>query len=180
MPLQTGTHRLGPENGTLLVKTGRTGVAAKAGHDLVIEVTSWTATIEAGEDPALTSIALDADASTLRVRKGTGGVQALGDEDKESIQKTIDDEILTRQEIAFRSSAVHSAASGSRFNVQGELKLVGKERPIAFDLDVGEDGELSAIAVLEQTDWGIKLYSILFGTLKVADEVEVTVEARLT
>ena len=32
---------LGPGDGTLTVRTGRSGAAAKAGHDLVLEVTSW-------------------------------------------------------------------------------------------------------------------------------------------
>ena len=38
MSLPAGTHTLGPENGTLSVRTGRTGAAAKAGHDLLIHV----------------------------------------------------------------------------------------------------------------------------------------------
>ena len=57
--------------------------------------------------------------------------------------------------------------------MQGELTLVGKTRPIAFDLAVGDDGKLSGSAVVKQTDWGITPYSTLFGALKVADEVEV-------
>ncbi len=180
MSIQAGTHTLGPQNGTLLVKTGRTGAAAKAGHDLVIEVTSWTATVEAGADQAQTIMSLDADPASLRVRNGTGGVQALGDEDKESIRQTVDDEVLKHQGIAFRSTAVQSAAGAGRINVRGELELVGKGHPIAFDLDVGDDGTLSGSAVLEQSDWGIKPYSTLFGALRVADEVQVTIEARLT
>ncbi len=88
---------MGPENGTLSVRTGRTGAAAKAGHDLLIHVTAWEATLEVGDDPAQTSITLDADATSLRVREGTGGMQALGDDDKANIQQTIDDEVLQRQ-----------------------------------------------------------------------------------
>ena len=52
---------------------------------------------------------LDADAASLRVREGTGGMQALGDDDKANIQQTIDDEVLKRQGIAFRSTAVQTA-----------------------------------------------------------------------
>jgi hypothetical protein len=33
-------------------------------------------------------------------------------------------------------------------------------------------------AVVKQSDWGMKQYSILFGALKVADEVEVAIDAR--
>jgi polyisoprenoid-binding protein YceI len=178
MSIQAGTHKLGPENGSLFVRTGRTGVAAKAGHDLVIDVTAWEARLEVGEDPAQTSIVLDADATSLRVRAGTGGMQALGDDDKSSIVETIDDEVLKRQSITFRSTAVQTATDGSRISVQGELTLVGKACPIAFDLTVGDDGKLSGSAVVKQTDWGLTPYSTLFGTLKVADEVEVVLDAR--
>ncbi len=178
MSIQAGTHKLGPENGTLSVRTGRTGAAAKAGHDLLIHVTAWQATLEVGEDPAQTSIVLDADAASLRVREGTGGMQALGDDDKASIQQTIDDDVLQRQVIEFRSTAVH-IADDSRLSVQGELTLVGRTGPIAFDLTVGADGKLSGSAVVKQTDWGITPHSALFGALKVVDEVEVEIEVSL-
>lgn len=179
MPVQAGTHKLGPENGTLSVRTRRTGAAAKAGHDLLILVTAWRATLEVGEDPARTRIALDADATSLRVREGTGGMQALGDDDKASIQTTIDDDVLKREGIEFRSTAVQTAADGSRISVQGELTLVGRACPIGFDLTVGDDGKLSGSAAVKQTDWGIAPYSALFGALKVADEVEVVLDATL-
>ena len=178
MSIQAGTHKLGPENGTLSVRTGRTGAAAKAGHDLLIDVTAWQARLEVGEDPAQTSIVLDADATSLRVREGTGGIQALGDDDKASIEKTIDDDVLKRQGIEFRSTTVQTTADGSRISVQGELTLVGKAGPIAFDLTVDDDGNLRGSAVVKQTDWGITPYSTLFGALKVADEVEVVLDAR--
>ena len=178
MSIEPGTYRLRPGNGTLSVRTGRTGAAAKAGHDLLLHVTAWQATLEVGED-AQTSIVLDADATSLRVREGTGGMQALGDDDKASIEETIDDDVLKRQGIEFRSTTVQTAADGSRISVQGELTLVGKARPIAFDLTVDDDGKLSGSAVVKQTDWGITPYSALFGALKVSDEVEVVIDASL-
>ena len=177
MSLPAGTHTLGPENGTLSVKTGRTGAAAKAGHDLLIHVGTWRATLEVGEDPAQTSIALDVDPTSLRVREGTGGMQPLGRDDKASIETTIDDEVLKGQAIEFRSTGVQAAA-GSRLSVRGELTLIGETRPIAFELVVG-DGTLSSRIVVNQTDWGITPYSTLFGALKVADEVEVELDASL-
>ena len=179
MAIRAGTHTLGPDNGTLSVRTGRTGAAAKAGHDLLIHVTAWQATLEVGEDPAQSSIVLHADATSLRVREGTGGMQSLGDDDKASIQETIDDEVLKRQGIEFRSTAVQTAGDGGRISVQGELTLVGKTGPVAFDLEVDDQGKLSGSAVVKQTDWGITPYSTLFGALKVADEVEVAIAAGL-
>jgi polyisoprenoid-binding protein YceI len=180
MSIPGGTHEFGPESGTLSVRTQRTGAAAKAGHNLLIDVTAWRATIAVGEDPAQISVALDADATSLRVREGTGGMQALGDDDKASIEQTIDDEVLKRKGIAFRSTAVQTGADDSRIAVQGELTLVGTTRPIAFELTFGDDGRLSGSAVLKQTEWGITPYSALFGALKVVDEVEVLVDAGLS
>jgi hypothetical protein len=173
--LSPGTHELGPENGTLSLRTGRKGAAAKAGHDLLIRVTAWNATIEVGDGIA---ISLEADATSLRVLEGTGGMQALDDGDRDNIRQTIDDEVLLRQAIAFRSTSAAAAADGSRISVQGELTLVGTARPIAFDVNVDGD-RLSGSTVITQSDWGIKPYSALFGALKVADEVEIALDASL-
>jgi polyisoprenoid-binding protein YceI len=168
------TYRLGPDDGTLSVRTKRTGAAAMAGHNLLIEVTSWEATIDLGAD---TSVALDADASSLRVVEGSGGVQALQDEDKENIEQTIEDDVLHGERIEFRSANVTPDGAGLR--VVGELTLNGATRPLAFDLAITGDGGLEAVAVVKQSDWGMKPYSGLFGALKVVDEVEVGIEARL-
>lgn len=176
MAIQAGTHRLGPDNATLSVHTKRKGAAAKAGHDLVIHVTSWEGTLEVGDDPAATRIALSADATSLRVQKGTGGLQALGDDDKASIHQTIDDEVLKRQDISFRSTAVEPEGDGGRIRVTGDLTLAGTTRPVEFDLVVNDAGKLSGTAVITQSLWGMKPYSALFGALKVADDVEIVLD----
>jgi len=175
MALQPGTHVFGPDNASLSVHTGRTGAAAKAGHDLVIDVTEWRATIEVGAD---TSISLDADAASLRVREGTGGMQALGDDDKANIEETIGEEVLKGQAISFRSTSV-DVAGGAAVGVQGELTLVGTARPIELELAVDDTGKLSGSVAFKQSDWKIAPYSTLFGALKVADEVTVVIDATL-
>ncbi len=176
--IEAGTHRFGPDNATLSVHTRRGGAAAKAGHDLVIHVTAWQGTLEVGEDPGAMRAELTADATSLRVQKGTGGMQALGEDDKANIHQTIDDEVLERQDVVFRSTRMQSAADG-RISMEGELTIVGSTQPLAFDLDAGDDGTLTATAVVKQTRWGMKPYSALFGTLKVLDDVEVVLEAHL-
>jgi hypothetical protein len=135
VPIQAGTYKLGPENATLAVNTGRTGAAAKAGHDLVIDVTSWAGMLDVGKDPGQISITLNADAASLRVLEGTGGMQALGDDDKSSIEQPIDDEVLEGKAIEFRSTEVETIADGSRLRVQGELTLVGKSNPDRLRVD---------------------------------------------
>ena len=54
MALSLGTHRLGPESGTVEVRTYREGVAQKIGHDLIIDVGQWEATVEVGEENSVT------------------------------------------------------------------------------------------------------------------------------
>jgi polyisoprenoid-binding protein YceI len=178
MPIPPGRYALGPDDATLTVRTGKAGAAAKAGHNLVIEVTSWQATLELADDPAQTALALTADARSLRVRDGSGGMGALGDEEKSSIEQSIDDDVLKGGAIAFRSTSVEQAPGGT-LRVQGDLDLLGRSGPIAFDLDADADGRLTGSTRFRQTDFGIKPFSALFGTLKVADEVEVAVDARL-
>jgi polyisoprenoid-binding protein YceI len=177
MAMQPGTYSLGPEQATLRIRTGRKGAAAKAGHDLLIEVTAWKATIEAGAEAAATRISLTADARSLRVREGTGGMKSLSDRDRDSIQQTIDDEVLKGTAIEFASTTAREAAGG--VGVDGELELFGRRHPVSFTISVSDDGELSAAARLCQSDWGIKPYSGMFGALKVADELAVEVEGRL-
>jgi YceI-like domain len=161
---------LGPANGSLTVHTGRTGAIAKAGHNLVIEVTRWQASY------STKAVALTADASSMRVRSGSGGMSPLGDEEKAGIAQTIDEEVLKGGSIAFRSTAVTERPGG--LDVQGELDLLGVTHPLAFSLDL-DGGHLTGRATFKQTDWRIKPYTALFGTLKVADELEVTIDATL-
>jgi YceI-like domain len=164
---------LGPEDGTLTVRTGRKGAASKAGHDLRIEVTSWRADLELSGTPSMT---LDADSRSFKVREGTGGMKSLDDDDKANIEKTIDDEVLKGASIEFRSTGV--AVDGERVSVHGDLTIGGKTQPIAFDL-LHNGGRLAGSAVVNQSGWGIKPYSALFGALKVADEVTVSIDARI-
>jgi polyisoprenoid-binding protein YceI len=177
MSIQPGTHKLGPSNATLTVKTGRSGAAAKAGHNLVIEVTSWEATIVAADDPAQTSMELDADGSSLKVREGHGGAKSLSDDDKGDIEKTVDKDILKKKSVEFRSTEVSANDDGSQLNVKGDLTLLGNTSPVAFTLDVGGDGKLTGSATVTQSKHKIKPYSALFGALKVNDEVEVVIDA---
>jgi hypothetical protein len=178
MALMPGMYKVGPGNAALKIKTERRGAAAMAGHDLVIEVTSRDATLQVGEDPGQISLDLTADPVSLRVIEGTGGVQALGEDDKVEIKQTIEDEVLGTQPIEFHSTAVE-ALDGGRLRVSGELAMNGNTHPLDFVLDVGPDRQVSGQATVTQSDWGIKPYSGLFGTLKVRDEVEVVAEGSI-
>ena len=177
MSIQAGTYKLGPDNATLRVKTGRHGAAAKAGHDLVIEVKSWEATLNVADDAASSSLELSADPTSLHVVKGEGGMQALGDDDKADIRKTIDKDVLKKKTIAFKSSSVSDADGG--LAVSGDLEMGGKSQPVSFVVN-GDGDSVTSSADIKQSDWGIKPYSALFGALKVNDELTVEVEGSLS
>jgi len=180
MSIPPGTYELGPQNARLLVDTRRSGAAAKAGHDLTLEVTAWKGTLRIGEEPSDTAVALQADGSSLRVRQGRGGMQKLDDDDKQNIQQTIDDEVLRSTSIDFRSTTVEGDPETGTLLVRGELGFAERANPIEFELKPGDDGRIAGRATIRQSDWGIEPYSTLFGALKVADEVEVTFDGKLS
>jgi hypothetical protein len=177
--IPAGSYTLGPEQATLTVRTGKGGAAAKAGHNLLIEVTSWSAGLEVADDSAQSSLTLSADARSLKVRDGTGGIQALGEDDKAGISKTIDEDVLKGGSIEFRSSSVTPSPDGGPITVSGELELLGRSAPLSFELQADEGGHIAGTATLKQTDHGIKPYSALFGTLKVLDELVIAVDGTL-
>lgn len=177
MTIQPGTYDLGPQNGRLTIRTTRQGAAAKAGHDLLIEVQSWGATAQFASDLAQSVLELTADSRSLNVLEGTGGLKPLSDKDKADIAKTIDKEVLKGTPIAFRSTAVRPDAE-DRLHVTGDLELNGASNLVAFDLHVAGD-QLTGSATVTQSNWGMKPYSALFGALKLADDVVVTIDARL-
>jgi hypothetical protein len=179
MPIMPGTRELGPENASLRVETKRGGAAAKAGHDLVIEVRSWRATLVIGDDPAGNSLVLSADSGSMEVIEGTGGIMALTDADRVEIKKTLEDEVLKPGEIEFKSTGFAAREDGGLLEVKGELSMNGKRHPLGFELSLGRDGVITGRATVKQSDWGIKPYSGLFGTLKVRDEIEVSAEVSM-
>ena len=178
MALAQGSHALDHSTGTLQVKTYREGVAARVGHDLVIDVASWDATVEVGAGGAITAIGLRADPRSLAVLEGLRGLKPLTDRDRADIARTIDEKILGGAPIELRSSGCE-APSAATTRVRGELTLAGTTRPIAFELAVSEDGRISATVRVVQSQWGIKPYRGLMGALKVRDDIEVVVDARL-
>ncbi len=179
MAIQAGTYELGPGgDATVQVKTYREGIAAKAGHDLVIEVTSWQATVDVAEDRTQSKGELSADPGSLQVREGLRGVKPLTDKDRAEIRKNIDEKILGREPITFRSTALELGEQGT-LSGRGELQMAGNTRPIGIELSLGSDGRITGTVTLTQSEWGIKPYRGLMGALKVRDSLDVVIDGRL-
>jgi polyisoprenoid-binding protein YceI len=173
--LASGIHRLGPENASLQVKTYREGMAAKVGHDLVIDVTRWDATV----DLTASTVELNADPRSLEVREGVRGLKPLTDKDRSEIHRNIDEKVLRGQPIVFRSTAARLSEADGQLVVEGQLTMAGTTRPVTLQLDVGADGRVGGTIPLTQSDWGIKPYRGLMGALKVRDGLEIVLDARL-
>ena len=85
---------------------------------------SWEATLDLEAGTA----ELSADGSSLRVQKGTGGMMELGDEDKENIHKTIDDEVLEKRNITFRSTSVEGARRAATASTESSRSPARRSR----------------------------------------------------
>ena len=177
----TGKFRLGPGAGRVVLKTGRAGFAARAGHDLTIEVTRWSAQVEvpAEENGGLVAATISAelDLGSLEVREGTGGVKPLTDGDRREIKKTMSG-ILGDGTATFASSRIiPSGASGGA--IEGMATLGGKTRPARLQVSSPGPGRYRGTATLAQTAFGIKPYVGFFGALKLRDEVGLEFEVDL-
>jgi polyisoprenoid-binding protein YceI len=177
MSVSEGTYKVGSESGQLQLKTTRTGLGARAGHDLTIEVTRWHG--EVVVDAASSSVNVDVDADSLEVRAGTGGLKPLTDPDRAQIKATIQEKVLhTGQHpaITFRSTRV--AGTAESFTVEGDLTITGVTQPVTVQGGLA-DGRAQGSATVVQTRWGIKPYTGFFGALKLSDEVTVEFSADL-
>ena len=178
MAATTGNFRLGPDAGRVVIKTGRAGLAAKAGHDLTIEVTRWSAQVEvpAEGDGGLSAATVSAelDLGSLEVREGTGGAMPLTDRDRREIKKQIGG-ILGGGTASFASSRV--IPSGA---IEGTVTLNGKTQPARLQVTDSGSGRYRGSATLAQTGFGIKPYTGFFGALKLKDEVVVEFEVDLS
>lgn len=181
MDLADGVYTLGPESGRLLVKTARTGLGSKAGHDLTIEVTRWhaTATVDTA-NAANSSVTVSVEVDSFEVREGTGGVKPLTDSDRADIKKTLREKILhtaAHPTISYTSSRVQGSAEA--FTVTGDLTITGVTQPVAMQCRA-TGGRVTGTATITQTRWGIRPYSAFFGALKLRDDVEVVFDVALT
>ena len=178
----TGTFRLGPDDGRVVLKTGRAGFAAKAGHDLTIEVTRWSAQVEVPDEDAggvtAAKVTAELGLGSLEVREGTGGAKPLTDGDRRDIKKTMSG-ILGDGTASFTSSKItRFGASGGA--IEGTVTFNGQSQPARLQISEPGPGRYRGSATVLQTSFGIKPYTGFFGALKLKDEVTVEFEVNLS
>jgi hypothetical protein len=186
----TGTYELGPGAGRVLVKTGREGLAARAGHDLTLEITQWSAQVTVpdaeGGGIAAATVTAELDLGSLAVREGTGGAKPLSDRDRRDIQGQVRKILGDGAKASFTSSQVIPSPSGSPSAggsasgaIEGTLTLRGTSRPARLQVVSPAQGRYQGSTTIRQTDFGITPYSGFFGTLKLKNEVTVEFEVTI-
>jgi polyisoprenoid-binding protein YceI len=176
--VSAGAFRLGPAAGRVSIRTSRAGIAARAGHDLLIEITRWSASIEipAGDDLAGATISAELDLGSLSVRAGTGGARPLSANDRADIERTMR-KILSGGTAAFASSRVIPSAVGGA--VEGTLTFNDRTQPVRLQVQAPVPGRYRGTGTVVQTAFGIIPYTGLFGALKLKDEVTVEFDVDL-
>ena len=176
MNVKPGTYNLGPSDGTVQVKTGRQGMAAKVGHDLTLEASNWKATLTVDDDASGNEITATIEPRSLVVKAATGGVKPVSEKDKKEIAKNIAG-LLGNGTITFASTSVE--AHDTTVQAAGELSIAGQSRPVTLDLTATPAGRLTGRMTVVQSEFGIKPYSAMLGALKVKDEVQINLDVTL-
>jgi polyisoprenoid-binding protein YceI len=170
---------LGPSDGELLIRTGVAGRAARMGHRLTVAMTRWQATVQwRGADPVSAQLVVETD--SFEVLRGEGGVKGLSGPEKALVRSNALKSLAGGRfpEIRFGATDIDKTDEGYR--LVGRLEIHGKSRDHVIDLrtdDLGESWRMSAESGVRQSDYGIKPYSLLMGSVQVADQVTVSFTA---
>jgi polyisoprenoid-binding protein YceI len=167
-------------DGDLMIRTGVDGVAAAMGHRLTLAMRQWRATTKWDVDEPVYA-ELTVEAGSLEVVRGEGGVTPLTGPEKILVRsnavKSLDAKHYPR--ITFVSNDIEKTADGYRLT--GTLTIHDISRPQVVDLRVEDQGGnwwLSSETTVTQSEFGIKPYSQLLGSLRVADDVTVAFAAK--
>ena len=170
---------LGALDGQLLVETDVTGRAARMGHRLTIAMTTWRAGVRWTDDePAEADLTVEVD--SLEVLQGKGGLTPLSRPEK-TLARSNAVRLLDADrfpQICFQASDIEK--SGDGYRLLGTLDIHGVTRECAIDLhveDLGDAWRMSCRADVRQSEFGIKPYSMLMGSMKVVDTVAVSFSA---
>ncbi|HEV2450850.1 MAG TPA: YceI family protein [Streptosporangiaceae bacterium] len=174
MTLAAGRYEIGADRDRLVLKTSREGLAATAGHDLIIDVTRWSGEVTVSGDSAALQARIDL--RSLAVREGTGGVVALSARDKREIEANAARSMAVDRypEATFDEATFESGV------ISGTLRLAGQSGPIRLRVSETGPGTYHATGSVVQTSFGIKPYRGFFGALKVRDAVDVEVDVDLS
>jgi polyisoprenoid-binding protein YceI len=179
MAVPTGRYRLGTKSGRIVLRTFRDGLAATAGHDLIIDLPRWSGELTVDDDKAPETLEVRIDIGALTVREGSGGLKPLTDRDRREIASTARRLLSTDRHPEVVFTATRFDISGETGVIEGNLSIRGVSRPFQLQVVPIELGTYRGTGTVVQSAYGIKPYTAFFGALKVRDTVDVEVEATI-
>jgi polyisoprenoid-binding protein YceI len=162
-----------PARSTITVYVFKSGFFSAFAHDHQIAAPITEGTVDESAQPAVT---LRIESRSLRVLD-----PKLSAEQRAEVQKTMEGpevlDVARHSEIRFQATAVEKAGNQG-WVLRGHLSLHGQTRPVTVTVK-SENGRYSGVAVLKQTDFGVKPVSIAGGTVRVKDEVRIEFQIAL-
>jgi polyisoprenoid-binding protein YceI len=159
---------------TVKISTG--GPLAKLGHNPTISIADFASDIECDPNE------MEASHFTFSVHaKSLIVVDDMNDKDRVEIQNNMHDDVLETEkypEISFASTAIEATKVLEglyRLKVTGSLTLHGVTRRQDLTTQVvfmGESLRASGDFTFQQTDYGIKLFAVAAGALKIKDQLK--------
>jgi polyisoprenoid-binding protein YceI len=170
---------LDASDGELLLRTGVKGRAARMGHRLTVAMRRWQATVTwDGAEPVAAALVVETD--SFEVLRGEGGVKGLSGAEKVLVRSNALRSLQASRFPDIRFTADVIDKTGDGYRLTGKLRIRGKTHEHVIDLrtdDLGDSWQISAESSVRQTDYGVKPYSLLMGSVQVADEVTVSFTA---
>jgi polyisoprenoid-binding protein YceI len=175
-----GEWSLDGSDGDLLIRTGVGGPAAAMGHRLTLAMRQWRVTVQWDADEPV-GANLVVEVGSLQVVRGEGGVTPLSGPEKILVRSNALRSLAATRypRITFEANAIDKTDDGYRLT--GTLTIHATSREQVVDVcteDQRANWWLSSETTIRQSDFGIKPYSQLLGSLKVADDVVVSLTAK--
>jgi hypothetical protein len=169
--LSAQQHNIDTQKSTLTIHVGKTGVFSGLGHEHEVRAPIRSGAADIGPHLA---VEVHVDARELRV---IGKDEP--EKDRAEVQQTmLGPEVLDsahHQEIVFKSTDAAPVGPG-RWTLHGNLTLHGQTRPVTVQVMLN-DGRYTGVAIVKQTDFGIKPPGK--AGVKAKDEVKVEFDVRL-
>ncbi len=185
MSLKPGTYSLNGNSGKVSAYTFKSGLLSKLAHDLLIDVTDFTVNIDVPEDGFTSgSLGLEIQANSLKVvcamKNGERQPDTLKEKDIADIEADMAKKVLHPDKYPtanFSSKSIQEKEGG--YHISGELSLHGVTKTVDFDIDTSGGGLKGRFTII-QTDYKIKPFKAMMGTLKIKDEMDIGFDLALS
>ena len=151
-----------PDDSKITIYTFKHGLLSKIAHDLVIDAPDFDATLQRVGDELELSLTISGAALTVTSRN-------VSADQKREIQGNIRKKVLDTARHPQICVSGQGPAVGGPHKINAQVELHGRSRSIPIEVAVdGTEGNtvLKTRFEIKQSDFGIKPYSAMMGTLK--------------